>query len=341
MATGLPLRWRLTLAFAAGMALVLVALALFLQVRLRADLTESIDEGLSAQAQFVSAAADRGAPLSSGGTIVDADGALAQIIDASGRVSASASPLAAEPFLSPRRSHRSATGCRPSSRPRRRASVNGCASWRSRVKDGSIVVVARTLDDRDEALSRLLIELTLGGTVALALSTFLGWVLAGAALRPVERMRRDAEAISVSEPERRLSVPEPDDELRRLAETLNSMLERLQASMQTERAFLDRASHELRTPLTVLKGELDLALARPRTPQELERALRRSSQEVEILVRLAEDLLVLSREQQGRLPMRRKSVRLDELVKRLAPGFASRAGPRVLTSRCGPSPGWW
>ncbi len=75
--------------------------------------------------------------------------------------------------------------------------------------DGSFVVVARTLDDRDEALARLAVQLLIGGAAALALSTALGWALAGAALRPVERMRREADAISVSEPERRLSVPAP------------------------------------------------------------------------------------------------------------------------------------
>jgi signal transduction histidine kinase len=191
--------------------------------------------------------------------------------------------------------------------------------------DGSFVVVARTLDDRNEALTRLAVQLLIGAVAALALSTALGWALAGAALRPVERMRREADAISVSEPERRLSVPAPRDELRALAETLNTMLERLQASMQTERDFLDRASHELRTPLTVLKAELDLALARPRTPAELEAALRASSLEVETLVRLAEDLLVLSRERDGQLPVRKERLRVDELLERLGAGFTAEA----------------
>jgi signal transduction histidine kinase len=171
----------------------------------------------------------------------------------------------------------------------------------------------------------VVVQLLIGGAAALALSTALGWALAGAALRPVERMRREADAISVSDPERRLSVAAPRDELRALAETLNTMLERLQTSMQTERDFLDRASHELRTPLTVLKVELELALARPRTPAELEAALRASSQEVETLVRLAEDLLVLSRERGGQLPVRKEPIHLDDLLERLATGFAAQA----------------
>jgi signal transduction histidine kinase len=318
-----PLRWRLTLGFAIGMALVLVALGVFVHARLRADLTESIDEGLLSQAQFVAAAADRGEPLSSNGAIVEADDALAQVVDASGDVVAFASPLASDAFLTP--GALDAVHGQTFSEtwaPSVGLPIRVMAAPRA---DGSIVVVARTLDDRNEALTRLAVQLLIGGAAALALSTALGWALAGAALRPVERMRREADAISVSEPDRRLSVPEPRDELRALAETLNTMLERLQTSMQTERDFLDRASHELRTPLTVLKAELELALARPRTPAELEAALRASSQEVQTLVRLAEDLLVLSRERDGQLPVRKEPVHIEELLERLGAGFAAEA----------------
>ena len=324
MAIDLPLRWRLTLGFAAGMVLVLIASGVFVHARLRADLTESIDEGLHAQALFAATAADRGEPLSSAGAIVDADDALAQVVDPSGEVVAFASPLATDAFLTPGQLDAvHGEGFFETWAPSVALPVRVLVI--PRAQDGSFVVVARTLDDRDEALARLAVQLLIGGAAALAVSTALGWALAGAALRPVERMRREADAISVSEPERRLSVPTPHDELRNLAETLNTMLERLQTSMQTERDFLDRASHELRTPLTVLKAELDLALARPRTPEEMEAALRASSQEVETLVRLAEDLLVLSRERDGELPVRKEAVHVDELLERLGTGFTAEA----------------
>jgi two-component system OmpR family sensor kinase len=295
----------------------------FVHARLRTDLTESIDEGLTTQAQFVATAADRGASLSSAGTIVEADDALAQVLDRDGEVTAFASPLATEPFVS---AAELASVSDPTFVETWGASVDQSVRVLALPRgDGSFIVVARTLDDRDEALSTLAVELAVGGAAALVLSTGLGWALAGAALRPVERMRREADAISVSEPERRLSVPEANDELCNLAETINMMLERLQTSMQTERDFLDRASHELRTPLTVLKTELDLALARPRTIAALEAALRASSHEVETLVRLAEDLLVLSRQRDGRLPVRKEPVHLDELLDRLGAAFAVQA----------------
>jgi two-component system, OmpR family, sensor kinase len=323
VAASLPLRWRLTLGFAAGMALVLVALGVFVHARLRADLTESIDEGLLSEAQFVATAADRGEPLSSNGAVVEADDALAQVVDVSGNVVAFASPLASDPFLAPGALDAAdEEAFTETFAPSVDQPIRVLAVPR---RDGSFMVVARTLDDRNEALARLAVQLLVGGMAALAMSAALGWALAGAALRPVERMRREADAISVSEPDRRLSVPAPRDELRALAETLNTMLERLQTSMQTERDFLDRASHELRTPLTILKTELELALARPRTPVELEAALRASSQEVETLVRLAEDLLVLSRERDGQLPVRKEPMRVDDLLERLAMGFTAEA----------------
>jgi len=131
------------------------------------------------------------------------------------------------------------------------------------------VVAGSSLESRQEVLSRFLFVLTIGGTAALALASAAGWALAGAALRPVERMRREAAAISVSD-QRRLPVPETGDEIERLGATLNSMLDRLQQAFNRERRFVDDASHELRSPLTILKAELDLALARPRTPPELE-----------------------------------------------------------------------
>ena len=193
MAVNLPLRWRLTLGFAAGMALVLVALGVFVHARLRADLTESIDEGLLSQAQFVSTAADRGEPLSSNGAIVEADDALAQVVDASGDVVAFASPLASDPFLAPGALHVAREEAFSETfAPSVDQSVRVLAVPR---RDGSFVVVARTLDDRNEALTRLVVLLLIGGASALAMSTALGWALAGAALRPVERMRRESDAI--------------------------------------------------------------------------------------------------------------------------------------------------
>jgi signal transduction histidine kinase len=94
------------------------------------------------------------------------------------------------------------------------------------------------------------------------------------------------------------------------------MLDRLHGAFNRERQFVDDASHELRTPLTILKTELELALSRPRTPPELEGALRSASEETDRLAALAEDLLLYSRADGGRIPVYREEVRLDDVLRR-------------------------
>ena len=131
-------------------------------------------------------------------------------------------------------------------------------------------------------------------------------------------MRREAAAISSSDPESRLTLPPADDEIQRLGITLNAMLDRVQGSVERERRFVDDASHELRTPLSILKAELELALARPRTSDELTAAIRSASAETDHLVRLAEDLLVLARSHDGRLPVRGETIDLRALLDRIA-----------------------
>ncbi len=103
------------------------------------------------------------------------------------------------------------------------------------------------------------------------------------------------------------------------------MLERLDAGLERERRFAADASHELRTPLALLKAELELALRQPRSASELEEALRSASVETDRLVQLAEDLLLVSRADQGRLPIRREELDVDELLSSAAGRFQRRA----------------
>ena len=122
-------------------------------------------------------------------------------------------------------------------------------------------------------------------------------------------MRREAAALTASDPLRRLPVPATGDELSRLATTLNAMLDRLQEAMGREQQFVDDASHELRTPLATLRAEIDLALARPRTSDELEAALLSARDDVDRLQRLTDDLLLLARTRAGQVPVRRTPTR--------------------------------
>ena len=150
--------------------------------------------------------------------------------------------------------------------------------------------------------------LLIGGPVALLLASLAGYAVSGTALRPVEAMRRRAAEISAAEPDQRLPLPEANDELRRLGETLNQMLGRLEAALERERTFVDDASHELRTPLAMHKTELELALRYAKTPEEMRAAIASAIVEVDRLSALAEDLLVLARSEQGKLALHLRRV---------------------------------
>jgi signal transduction histidine kinase len=258
--------------------------------------------------------------------LIDPDEAVAQVLGPDGRVLATGSATAGGPLLPPREVQtiddptfvtRLVPGI--DADPLRLLAAPADSS------QGRVVVVGATLGDRRDALGRLLATLLIGGPAALFVMSGAAWFVIGAALRPVERMRREAEAISASEPDRRLPVPPTHDEIARLGSTLNAMLDRLQAGLDRERSFVDDASHEIRTPLSVLKMELDLALTRSRTPEELSAALRSASGETDRLVRLAGDLLVLARMERGRVPVHRTSVSIHDLVEESLAAYADRA----------------
>ena len=318
------LRVRLTLAFAAGMAVVLTGVAVFVYLNLRTDLRASVDSGLQSRAQVIAANAAHADPSLGGRRrLIDADEAFAQVLTPSGRI-VETTPAVAGAALVPAGDLASLgrptfVDDRPAGLDPSRLLIVPVTAAGHRV----FVVVGATLSDSQEALDQALTRFAVAFPVALLLSSLIGWLLAGAALRPVERMRREAEAISASDPTRRLPVPRTDDTLARLADTLNVTFDRLQAALERERRFVDDASHELRTPLTILKAEVDSALVDGRSVDDLRVALRGASGEVNHLVRIAEDLLVLARAERGRIPTHRTRVSLEALVNASVEAFAT------------------
>jgi two-component system, OmpR family, sensor kinase len=128
-------------------------------------------------------------------------------------------------------------------------------------------------------------------------------------------------------------VPPANDEIGRLGRTLNEMLARLEVSFKRERAFVSDASHELRTPLAILRTELELALRGHATRDELEDAVRSAAEETERLNQLADDLLVIARSDQGRLPVRPADIDADSLLTGVAHRFSARARAERRTLR--------
>jgi signal transduction histidine kinase len=159
-------------------------------------------------------------------------------------------------------------------------------------------VTATSTAALEHVRNRLVLLLVVASPALTAAVTLTAWVLAGAALRPVQRMAHRAETISMAAPGERLPQPPGHDEIAELGRTLNAMLERIESTIAHERAFIDDASHELRTPLAVLRGELELAL-NDDDFLAVQQGLRSSLEETDRLARLADDLLMLARADAG------------------------------------------
>jgi two-component system OmpR family sensor kinase len=188
-----------------------------------------------------------------------------------------------------------------------------------------VLIVGATRQNDVETLDRFRTELLIAGPVALLLASLAGYLLAGLSLRPVEAMRRRAAEISADNPGERLPVPGTRDEIERLGTTLNEMLERLEDALQRERGFVADAGHELRTPLALLRTELELAVRHSGSREELRAAVARSSQEVERLAQLAEDLLLIARSERGDVPLTVETLSAGELLETVATRFRWRA----------------
>jgi heavy metal sensor kinase len=174
--------------------------------------------------------------------------------------------------------------------------------------------VGQPLNLLDAQLGSLFTPILLGTLMALGLAITGGLFLANRALRPIDRVTRTAQAISTQDLARRINYEGPQDEIGRLAKTLDQMLERLEKGFEQERRFTSDASHELRTPLTALKGRLEVALNRPRSPEEYHQTLSDLIGEVERLVRLSNSLLYLTRLDQAGQPKQAETLNLSDLL---------------------------
>lgn len=180
-------------------------------------------------------------------------------------------------------------------------------------RPAGLVQVGMTLTAVDAALFRYLQILLALFPIGLALAVAGGAWIARRALAPVRAMARQAREITAENLTRRVPRRGAEDELDYLADTLNVVLARLEAAFAELRRFTADAAHELRTPLTALKGGLEVALRHPRSAEAYERTLRGSLDEVNWLIRLAEDLLLLSRATAG-AGLARARVELEPLL---------------------------
>jgi len=295
----LPGRIRVTLAFGAALAVVLLAAGTFVYVRFEDELTRTVDAGLRSRAAEVTALRRSGATLAAARSpaLLENEESFARVLSPDGSA-LDATPAAPPVRLSGSELRRARSGAVFLERDH--GAADGEPARLLAVPAGDeIVVVGAALDDQNETLATLLTLGALAFVAVLLLVTAAGYRVAGMALRL-------------------------------------GQLERSRAALAKERRFVADASHELRTPLSILKTELDVALARERAPEELRAALASSREEADRLIRLAEDLLVLARADEGALALAPEAIDVRELLEGAAERHARRgdiavAAPPGLT----------
>ena len=187
----------------------------------------------------------------------------------------------------------------------------------------------QTDEERLQAqLREILLVMALGLPPIVALAGLGGYVLARRALAPIDRLASEAHRITADRLHERLSVPNPNDEIGRLAAVINETLARLESSFDQLRRFTADASHELRTPLSVIRGIGEIGLGQTRTPAEYKEAMGSMLEEVDRLTRLVDTLLRLSSGDAGTIRLSREWVDLGELTRDIVSSLAILAEER-------------
>jgi len=329
----MPIRLRLALGFAAAAALFFAVGGWLFAAALSSAQLGVIDSQLTAQltqaARYVPGPART--PASVPAARATPGEYLIQVIDAAGQVYSSPD-AGTVPLLSPgqlgqaRRTQIWATrtideeGTRVTAAP-----LSGHTGW--------VAVAAVGLEAYHATQRQVTRGLAIGGAAFVAIAGLGAYWLARAALSPVERLRRQAAAISGRGDDAILEVPRTKDEVAALAGTMNGLLGRLRSALERERAFVADASHELRSPLAILRGELELAGRPGRSTADLAAAVHSCAEETDRLARITDDLLVLARGDAGRLGLHLQETDLGQLVGRSADLAASRLAAAQVTCR--------
>ncbi len=190
-----------------------------------------------------------------------------------------------------------------------------------------------SLREVESTLGRLAWIIWLSIPVAVAVACVAGWLFVKRSFLPIDLMIREARQITAAYLKGRLPRSQAGDELDRLAETLNEMMDRIESSTRAVQDFSSDISHELRTPLAIIRGEIDLALRRARSPEALMETLRVIGGEVNELIRLVDDLILLVRSDAKQLRFEKKKVSLLPLLQQISERFQDRVQAKDIVFR--------
>jgi len=180
---------------------------------------------------------------------------------------------------------------------------------------GDFIVLSSSVDAYSlRKLQHLKVILIVGFLGSMVVVLVAGWAFSKQAMLPIRKVVREVEKISAKDLSRRLSNAEGKDEVSELAQTFNKMLGRLELAFEMQSTFVSNASHELRTPLTAMIGELDVALMKPREPEEYQRVLQSTLEEARLLAELSNGLLQIAQASLDSSKITLAYLRFDELV---------------------------
>ncbi|WP_165440077.1 sensor histidine kinase [Micromonospora kangleipakensis] len=308
------MRARTTVAATIVVGVALVVTAVSLVMFLRFSLVERVDDIARVRAHDVATLARQGT-LPTELAVEGDDGSIAQVVDGAGRVVAATAGLQRDQSLARFRPPGAGSEVRTvDGLPFGEAGSYRVIALPTATPEGPVTVyVAASLSPVDDVVDVLQGALATGAPLLLALVAVTTWTVAGRTLRPVDAIRAEVADISERSLDRRVSVPATDDEISRLAGTMNMMLDRLDAAAERQRRFVADASHELQTPLAAARTDLEVALAHPDRTRWNETAadLLAANRRMERLVR---DLLFLARADAGVPRPPARPVDLDDIV---------------------------
>jgi signal transduction histidine kinase len=176
-----------------------------------------------------------------------------------------------------------------------------------------VLVVSSSLEEVREDLERLLVIFFIVIPLGLLTAGFSAFFIAKRSFKPINKMINTANEISATSLDKRLAVPETNDEVKALSVTLNSMIDRLDKTFKSHRQFIADASHEIRTPLTIIQTELELSLKNKNT-RSTTNSIKTALTEISSLSKLTNSLLILARIDASKNKLIISQVRVDELI---------------------------
>jgi heavy metal sensor kinase len=313
--TSLPLRIRITAWYFAVLATGFTLFGVVAFYAMQSSILETVDENLQDQTQGIRELIEREAGNAELARDLEHDeevragSDLLQVSDPTGNWIYRSRTMALYGPAAARGARASVTTEQPEGVPLRVLTLPVQAGAKT-----YIVQLAYPLDDFYEALDRFRRVLFLSFPLLLLLASAGGYWLSWRALAPVDQITREARSISAQNLSSRLIVPHSGDELQRLSETLNGMLERLEQAFRRITQFTADASHELRTPVALMRTRAEIVLRRSRSEEEYRETLRQILEDLQRTSSLIENLMLLARADSGAEALQRTRINMVECI---------------------------